>query len=776
MATTDAPRGTRSHDWDPLRWYPDTIVQRCREHLRARPRHRRIASVLAALFVLLVFPGLVGAVASAQGYGAAIDGLAWMDVRDSEGIPLSVYQFATDKGGLLEPGKTILWTIISLEFVGYIAIVTTAIWIIGYALSFKWLDSFGNALTGVADALTAQIATQIVLITAATIGAFFVAWFIARGFHAKATMQIVTMLAVAMLGPLYLAEPLAEVLSSHGLLAQGRNLGITIAAGLNGDGDPNPYLLVNTMQQDLADNFGRQPVQVWNFGHVLDPQSTCGAIWSAGLRSGDTDDIKNGMQQCGDFFAHHKSNNPDWGQVGTGLLLLVCSTILLLFAVFLALKVFKAALDTIYHCFMAIFGFAAGGFVYGPTQTFLVRNVVDGFIAGARMTVFTVFLGIYVLFMGNLFDQAKGQVLQVIVIACVVEMVAISQLRQLHDSLEKGNDWVTNRFASAIQGGFLAAPAGGGGGGGGTALGMGVIRAGGGGSGMGRLSALNTINSSPVLAWVAGGVVNPLNPLARARRKNEVTNLLTADQRIDQYEWGHVGRQAWVSKARDRANKAGGIMSALGVANAFDGLGDIKTPEAQLISTIVAAGGTAEMAMAGMRATAALNSALVTNPYGWGPLQKALASARGIENHPIEDLLDASGNVLKGGVGDAVHDAFASKAVVAATNFARHTNINRGPLTAEDQAFVNRVKAHWNSDQTIRQIQPHEWEQASRNARWALAHDAASEHLKVVTEYQQSLNDPVARAAAHDRLLESSGRLANIDHLHPDDGPDPFNQ
>jgi hypothetical protein len=262
--------------------------------LGAGPWRRRVGWILVIIFVLFVFPGLIGAVASAQleaattgGSVSEFDGLSWMKIRDSAGVPLANYAFATNHGGIFNPGATILWAILGFEFVGYMAIVTTAIWLIGNALRFQWLNMFGAALTGVADRLTGQIATPILLVTAATIGALCVAWFWLRGYHAKAVLQIVTMLGVAVLGPVFLAQPLADVLSSDGLLAQGRNLGLAVAAGLNGNNNPNPTQLVTTMQQDLADNFARRPVQVWNLGHVIDDQPACRSVWSAGMAAGD---------------------------------------------------------------------------------------------------------------------------------------------------------------------------------------------------------------------------------------------------------------------------------------------------------------------------------------------------------------------------------------------------------------------------------------------------------------------------------------------------------
>ncbi|WP_330232521.1 hypothetical protein OHA40_08525 [Nocardia sp. NBC_00508] len=723
---------------------------------------RRIGWLLLIVFVLFVFPGLLGAVATAQYQAASagtseIDGLSWMNIRDSSGVPLSSYTFATDRGGPLNPGATILWAILGLEFIGYMAIVTSAIWLIGYALSFRWMDWFAAALRGVADALTGQIATPIMLVTAAAIGAFFVAWFIVRGYHAKAAMQVVTMVGVGILGPVFLADPLSEVLSSHGLLAQGRDLGLSVAAGLNGNSSPNPSQLLATMQENLADNFARRPVQVWNFGHVVDENPSCRAAWTAGMRAGDDDRVKNGMKVCGDAAAHAKASDPTMGQVGTGLLLLLCGGILLVFAVFLGVKVIKTAMDAIYHCFMTIFGFAAGGFVYGPTQTFLVRNIVDGFIAAARMAAFTIFLGVYVLFLGNLFQQAHGQVMAVIIIAGAVEVIAISQLRRLNLSLSSGNNWMANRFASAIQGPPRAG-GGGGGGGGGPALGMGGAQAASSlrGGLVAGMSALNTINASPVTAWALGATMSPLNPLSRRKKRMDLNNIAVSPMLRQLHEYNHSGRENWRLKAAGRLTGIpGGIRAALGVGNVLDGLGDSKVPDSMLAPTLRAMGATHEQVIDAQRAVAVQKASMKDfNPLGSAPLQKALAAGYAVENHQ--------------NVGRAL-PAFAAQAVVAADNLVRHSTAPMNAVSNNHQ-FVRRVMGVVDDEQQLRTITPAQWASAGRDVRQHIGRRLALEHQGAATAYYNNQNDPVLLQA----LQRSNRRLANFNNFDPNGGLNPW--
>lgn len=552
--------------WDAERWRPQMMFRRFRSWIAASRRRRRVAWIVLALFVLFVCPGLVHAVSIAQ-TGTPTQGAApnsatsWMNVKDSFGVNVSSYRLVVDQGGVFNLGNFALWIILMPLFAVWLLCSTTGVWLPGEAMSFGWLNLITAPLRGMAQNFTGTIATPLLAGTAATIGAFFVAYFLVRFLIAKAVMQIVTMIVVAIVGVPILADPLAEALSADGFLVQGRDLGLSVAAGLNGNNNPNPDQLVSTLQATMADNFVRLPLQVWNFGHVVDSSPSCRAAWSSGMTAGSDDRVKNGMKSCGDSAAYAAVENPSVGQIGAGLLLLLCAIILLAFAAYLSIKIMWAVLDLIYYGFASVFGFAAGGYIYGPTQTFTVRCVVHGFIAAGKMAFFVIALGVYELLLGSLFRAANGQVMVVFVIGAGVEIVAIIQVRRLSRNIDEANDWVTNRIGAAIQSG--GSTGGGGGGGGGSALGMGM--------GMGNsnvassmtplamVGAISTINSSPLTAWLAGGRLNPLNPFSRVDyidKKNKAKGLKTKDLR----EAAHAGlydRVAAANAARRGIRRSG---------------------------------------------------------------------------------------------------------------------------------------------------------------------------------------------------------------------------
>jgi hypothetical protein len=700
-------------------------------------RRRRIVWVAAILVVAVL---LVPAVAVAapdspsvtQGPNSA---LSWTNVRDSDGVPLSNYMFVTSDGEILKPLDTMLALVLQLTFTVWLVIITLAIWVIGFALSFGFLDLFADALLGAANLFAGQIATTIVLITAATLGAFFVSYFVVRGLYAKATMQVVTMIAVAVFGVIFLAHPLAEVLGTDGLLAKGRDVGVSIAAGLHGNSNPDPQNVVATMQASLADNFARKPLQVWNFGHVIDDQ--CGSAWSSAMMSGDSNHAKSVLRAC-DAAAYAAAEEPSFTQFGAGLVLFVCGLILVWFAVKLGLKVIRAAFNAVYHGFMSILGFAAGGYIYGPTQTFLIRNLVDTAFAAFGMAAYTIFLAIYVLVLGDVFRQARGQVITVLVLGAIVMLVASRQIDNLRASLESGGEWVANRFAVATQ-----AFTGGAAGGGGAAPGIGAgSHAMSGLTTLAVLGALNTINANPLVAWAAGKVDSPLSPYARGKKLKMLQDVALAENNwpFDFQRWHALTRDSALDAAqtgiqRHRDTRPPSVQYAWAV----DRMGDRGIPQTLQDAALKDLGLTDRSVHGLFRAQAIINSTLTREDVQFLPSWKTIAALEAVRNHPAEDMISPEGIFIRG-VGHDDAEKIAASAEVVAFNFARHApKVQPTNLQPLDRAFIAKVEQYWDSEDDMRRyVSNDEWNNANRATRNALGQKLAWQAYEAAAVYNDS--------------------------------------
>ncbi|MEU4341106.1 hypothetical protein AB0H00_07510 [Nocardia sp. NPDC023852] len=450
-----SPRSSTAWDMD---WSLRAAVERCRVWARATRRRRVTVRLLITLLFLLVASTVASGAASGRtdtatsaGSRSSIDGLSWTGIKDSSGVPLSNYIFATQPSLFNLKGNGVS-IVLGLLFAIFMVLVICAIWMALFVADFGWLTWLGKPFTAVADGLTGTLATPLVLVVSVTIGGIFVAVFILRGHPAKAVVQVSVMFFVALSGATYLAHPMADVLSSDGLLAQGRDVGIAVAAGVNGQSTPNPKSIVEGFSTTLADNFGRHPVQVWNLGRVVDDSPGCRAAWSSAVLAGSESQLAEGMRRCGDTAAQDRIENPTFGQVGTGLVLLIFGAILLLFLSYLSIKIFLAALSSIFHAILAIFGFAAGGFIYGPTQAFLVRNLV-GMVGDAfSLIVLFAFEGAYILVLDSIFRSAPENGIAVIFVGGIVLIAGFVLLRRLDLNLIGGQSRMAEKIRAVLEG------------------------------------------------------------------------------------------------------------------------------------------------------------------------------------------------------------------------------------------------------------------------------------------------------------------------------------
>ncbi|MFX0576603.1 hypothetical protein [Nocardia nepalensis] len=400
-------------DWDPAHWSPRVLLRRCRSWIAATRRRRWTAWILLAVFVLFVFPGVVNAIATAQSgtdtAGSSVNSAtSWMNIRDSSGVPLSNYTFVTNHGSVFNPGYAVISLMIFLIFEPWIIIETSANWMVGNAFSFEWLNLIGKPVQAAAENLSRTVATPLLATVAVAIGGIPLAVFIIRGYHAKAAMGVLFIGGVVVLSPLFLDHPVEDVISSNGFLAQGRNLGISVAAGLNGNSNPDTTQLVATLQEGMADNFVRAPLQVWNYGHVVDQRPACKAAWSAGMMAGSEDQVKSGLRSCGDTAAYAATEKPSWWQVGAGFIIIVSGGVTVVFCVYMSCRVVLFGMDAMYYSVLAIFGFGAGGYIYGATQTWTIRCVVHAVYSGFWMVFNIIFLAIYMLILNGLFEAVGG--------------------------------------------------------------------------------------------------------------------------------------------------------------------------------------------------------------------------------------------------------------------------------------------------------------------------------------------------------------------------------
>ncbi|WP_216897864.1 hypothetical protein [Nocardia alni] len=749
---------------------PVSVIGCCARWATASRRRRSTVLLTIATLVELTTTAILcsraGAYAGPTTTGtntSAINGLSFTDIRDSYGVPVWDYLYATKDGSILNPGQTMLATgLRGLEMV-FVVESLLALYLTQCVWSFSWLGWFDAALTKVADTLTGQLTTPVILVLSVTIGGLFVAWFVLRGSYAKATLQVVTMVAVATLGTIFLAHPLADVLSPNGVLGQVRNLGFSIVAALNGDDTGNGQATINTVTGTLATNIPRHLLQTWNFDAIVDDSPTCRAAWSNGVLAGSESQVESGLRSCGASSAYAMTQNPSMGQIGTGLVVVTFGTILLMFLAYLSIKVVLCALSAITNGFRLIFALTVGGFIYGRTQLGLVRALVG--VAGDAwsMLVYLIYLGGYAMIANDIFEAAPGSGMEVILVGGSGMIAGFVLLRRIDKNLLLGQSQIVDQLQGALTGkpGEAVGSTGG--------MGMNSLRY---SLSPGHLATeLALLNANPVTSYVFRRP-SPLTYGSKASWDNTWLNYqmmlgkipkraseswmarLTANKIAHDHEAREAVREFHGNNARS---------AAAAVSNVFG----LTNDPADAVGALINARYSRSMAYGAVEARARLNLAAEDNPAEYGPLNRAAAAvelARNARHFPDP----AERDIYRGQMAE-IAALFAYDARPFDPSGFQH-------LSQADQNFITEVRNHWDepwetfnasltqgqgsNQRTMRQ----RWGEISDDARRYTGSQLADGLSRAATRYwetdnQADLNDAVRwknRATIIDMIMSDT--------------------
>ncbi|MEC3920665.1 hypothetical protein [Nocardia sp. CDC160] len=449
------------------------------------------------------------------------------NVRDYDGVEARQYMFLAPPFSVWHLDKSMMTMPLLLIFALWWIGSLTSAYIRNYGMSFQWLNLISAPLRGVAHALTSQFPIAVLTTLGLTAGATVVAILVAKGHIAKATVQILIISVVAIMEPIVLHNQLDDILSPSGLLAKGRDVGVSVAAGLNGVDSPDPAREADAMGTSEVTYQMRFELEDLNFGKNIDRNRQCRADYSVGTKSQDENQTLQWLKIC-DPAAYHAAENPSAAQIATGLLMILTMIIDLIFSMVFMISIVGAAMNAVYWGFAALGSVVLGGYVAGPTQTIAIRSLFHGVFSAATMAGTVIFVSAYELFMGDLYLQAQGNTIQISLVAGIVELVTLFQYRNFRRGWRSADSRTVNRVVLAAKNGvhFGYGPGVGSAAsvGGGTALGMGTIAASGHGIGVIRAAtAAAALNSAPWMSWLAGGVQNSLQPLSRVQRRTTRT-------------------------------------------------------------------------------------------------------------------------------------------------------------------------------------------------------------------------------------------------------------
>ncbi|WP_414687798.1 hypothetical protein [Mycobacterium sp.] len=380
---------------------------------------RRSVRTLATVHALAMLAVCAAPRASASSNAVVLN---WTGLRDSYGVPIGDYYLSlaaipeqvTRAGPGLgwDPASWLAWTVHAFAVLGtqwtvasmltseaglFVGIIAIALVILRITVSTYWLTVIGEIARAVTTAVI-QVTTGLgLLLIAIPIGVFAGAVTIRRGETGRGATMILIAMTVPALSVAVFADPVGEMYGDNGLLAFGRRLGFSVAEAATHNGQLDPGVgvggQIDALTASLITHTVREPLQLWNFGHVVDRVGNCGAAWSAALRDDTSDSPVHAMGACGDRAAVAYAQHLDGSNVWIGMVFVAAACLVALFVVVSGWAVLRVSVKAMWTT-VILLPVLWSGAIPGAPQRRAIAVVWDFFGHGVEVTVYIVYVSV----------------------------------------------------------------------------------------------------------------------------------------------------------------------------------------------------------------------------------------------------------------------------------------------------------------------------------------------------------------------------------------------
>ena len=406
---------------------PTTVTGRAAEYLgyqlATRPRLRRAATVWFTLHWLASWSVAAAPPAAASTIGGALN---WTGITDSYGVPVGNYYLsvvstseAITKAGpglSADPSSWARWLanalntgltheavaeLLSAQAAAYIFMITLALWLMRFAMSNTWLYWLTTWLRPIFETLRTILADlwvfPICLTLGLGVGAYHLLWHGRKG-HGAGIM--LSTFAIGVLGIMLTGDPLSDLYRENGLLAQGRNLGFTVAqAGLNngaitpGGGGAQLHHLTGL----IADATVRMPLQLMNFGEPIDNIGGCGQAYTAAMLTphdpGDLAGPAHAMTRCGAPQALSFAQHLDGSNLALGMFYGLLGFIFTLFICYVTYSYVMACCAALLNALLSVIA-AGPAMIHGAPRRRAARRLTLFFKHAALLFAYTLYISV----------------------------------------------------------------------------------------------------------------------------------------------------------------------------------------------------------------------------------------------------------------------------------------------------------------------------------------------------------------------------------------------
>jgi hypothetical protein len=385
-------------------------------------RHRRVGRPLKILVWLQLLVTIAVCTAPAATASTNAAALNWTGLHDNNGVPIgdfylslaSVADQITQAGpdaSMLDPSTWWPWlmhalivlannftaaNILTAEASVFVGIIALSLWLMRLTISTYWLTVLGEIAKAITTAVTSVITRWGLIGITVPIGVFVGVLAIRRGEHGRGWTMIMAALTMPALAVTVFSDPAGTMYGPNGLLVFGRRMAFSTAqaathnGAISGGGFTGQ---VDTLTSSLITHVVREPLQVFNFGHVVDKVGICGAQYSQALLQGGSDGPVKAMARCDDLAAVNYAQHLDGTNVFVGLVLMITAVMFGWFMVSSGASVFMVSVKAIYTTAKLLPSVFAGG-ISGPAQEHAKATVWRYFKHPLEVMVYIVFVSV----------------------------------------------------------------------------------------------------------------------------------------------------------------------------------------------------------------------------------------------------------------------------------------------------------------------------------------------------------------------------------------------
>jgi hypothetical protein len=383
------------------------------------PRLGRLPLLMGAVHALAVFAVCAAPQASASSNAVVLN---WTGLQDTYGVPIGDYYLSlasaaeqitqAGPGVSWKPGSWTAWTLHALVVAGthwsianiltgeaglFVAIIAIALVILRLTVSTYWLTVIGEIAHAISAAVV-QVATRLgLLLICIPIGVFVGVVTVKRGEAGRGWTMILSAVTMPALSVAVFNDPAGEMYGANGLLAFGRRIGFSVAEAATHNGQFNPGVdtgsQVDSLTASLITHIVREPLQLWNFGHVVDRIGNCGAAWSAAVRGGAPEVPLHAMGACGDRAALVYGQHLDGTNAWLGLVFVFAAALLGVFVVASGWAVLNVSVKAIWTTVILLPALWVGS-VPGAPQRRAIEAVWAFFRHGLEVMVHIVYVSV----------------------------------------------------------------------------------------------------------------------------------------------------------------------------------------------------------------------------------------------------------------------------------------------------------------------------------------------------------------------------------------------